>query len=274
MNSLSRELTKEEVIQHKKKAIKKLNSLLEDYILSGDKVLLKKTNLISYWLESFSTYIGFEDSFKPNKLIRYSRGDVIRLNFGFNIGKEFGGLHYAVVIDNDNKRNADVITVIPLSSSDGKPIHPRSVDLGTELFEKISAVQKNLLSSAIQELNELKKADSAFKATIEILKNFEPESEKQSPKLATTLEDAIRYQSEVSEKIQQTEKSRAIIERNSQEIAKLKIGSMAVTNQITTVSKQRIYTPKHSEDFLYGISLSAPAMDKINAKLKELFIFN
>lgn len=88
------------------------------------------------------------------------------------------------------------------------------------------------------------------------------------------LKDAIHYQREMEEKIQKAEKSRAIIERNNQEIAKLKTGSMAVTNQITTVSKQRIYTPKRSEDFLYGISLSASAMDKINAKLKELYFFN
>lgn len=271
---MSKEMTTEEVIQHKKRAIKKLNTLLEQYISSGNKVLLKKTNLISYWLESFSMYISFEDSFEPDKLIRYSRGNVIRLNFGFNIGKEFGGLHYAVVIDNDNKRNADVITVVPLSSSDGKQVHPRSVDLGTELFEKISAVQKNLLSSAIQELNELKKAESAFKTTVEILQNFEPVSEEFAPDLMARLKDAIHYQKEMAEKIQKAEKSRAIIERNNQEISKLKTGSMAVTNQITTVSKQRIYTPKRSEDFLYGISLSASAMDKINAKLKELYFFN
>ncbi len=49
---------------------------------------------------------------------------------------------------------------------------------------------------------------------------------------------------------------------------------MAVVNQITTVSKQRIYTPKRSEDFLYGISLSPAAMDKINEKIKELYIFD
>lgn len=70
------------------------------------------------------------------------------------------------------------------------------------------------------------------------------------------------------------EKQIANLERNNREIQKLKSGSMAVINQITTVSKQRIYTPKRSEDFLYGISLSPTAMDKINEKLKELYIFN
>lgn len=271
---MSKEKTKEEIIQHKKLAIKKINSLLESYISTNDKTLLKKTDLISYWLESFSTYVGFEESFEPSRLIRYSRGNVIRLNFGFNIGKEFGGLHYAVVIDNDNKRNADVLTVVPLSSSDGKEVHERSVDLGTELFEKINAVQGNLLYSARQELDTLKRTQDAFNTTLEILKNLEPPADGQAADIVKKLADAIRYQAEMSEKKTQIEKSIANIERNNKEIAKLKVGSMAVTNQITTVSKQRIYTPKRSEDFLYGISLSTPAMEKINTKLKELYFFN
>lgn len=113
-----------------------MNSLLESYISDGSTDLLKKTNLISYWLEDFVKYISFEDKFDSTKLMRYNRGNVLRVNFGFNVGKELGGLHLAVVLDNDNKRNADVITVIPLSSTDGRAVHERSVDLGTELYEK------------------------------------------------------------------------------------------------------------------------------------------
>jgi mRNA-degrading endonuclease toxin of MazEF toxin-antitoxin module len=271
---MSKEKNKEEVIQHKKQAIRKLNNLLEEYILSGDRILFKKADLISYWIETFSLYVGHEDSFEASRLIRYSRGDVIRLNFGFNIGKEFGGLHYAVVIDNDNKRNADVLTVVPLSSTDGKKVHNRSVDLGSELFEKINAVQENLLRSARQELEGLRKTQDALNTTIDVLKNYELHTDNLPPEIVDKLAEAIRYQSEISEKKLRMEKSIANIERNNYEISKLKIGSMAITNQITTVSKQRIFTPKRSEDFLYGISLSSSAMDKINSKLKELYIFD
>lgn len=38
-------------------------------------------------------------------------------------------------------------------------------------------------------------------------------------------------------------------------------------------SKQRIYVSKRREDFLYDVSLSAAAMDKINEKLKERYIY-
>ena len=53
----------------------------------------------------------------------------------------------------------------------------------------------------------------------------------------------------------------------------MKNGSVAKIEQITTVSKQRIYIPKNKKDLLYGISFSKEAMEKINGKIKELYIF-
>lgn len=270
---MSKEMTEEEVIKHKKKAIRTLNNLMEGYIKTHDKELLKKTDLISYWLESFSLYIGCEDAFDSSRLIRYSRGNVIRLNFGFNIGKEFGGLHFAVVVDNDNKRSSDVLTVIPLSSSDGKKVHERSADLGTELFKKISSKQLSLLASAEKELAELIAIKDTFSEMLDTFKAMASSSKPIPSELSERLDSLQHYHNELLEKEQTVEKSILNLKRNEREISKLKLGSLAVANQITTVSKQRIYTPKRSEDFLYGISLSNSAMEKINAKLKELYLF-
>lgn len=269
---MSEELTRENVIQNKKESIKTLNKTLETFINDSKKAHLKKANLISYWLKSFSMYIEAEESFMPQRLLRYKRGNVIRVNFGFNIGKEFGGLHYAVVIDNDNKRNADVITVIPLSSTDGKAVHERSVDLGAELYSKIQANQRNLISSAQADLDELEKLDSSLSATIEFIKGID--SQDVSEEAYKKVEEALTFQDEINKRRKHIEQTIAVIKRNTQEISKLKIGSMALVNQITTVSKQRIFTPKRSEDFLYGISLSTSAMNKINDKIKELYVFN
>ena len=51
----------DEVIQNKKKSIKSLNSLLEDYINSGKEELLKKANLISYWILGLTLVRKWED---------------------------------------------------------------------------------------------------------------------------------------------------------------------------------------------------------------------
>lgn len=66
--------------------------------------------------KDYVKYISFEDKFKPTRNISYKRGNIIKVNFGFNIGSEQGGLHYAVVLDKKNDHHSPVITVIPLTS--------------------------------------------------------------------------------------------------------------------------------------------------------------
>lgn len=96
---MSRPITKEDVIQNKKKAIRSMNNILEALINDSSNKHLKKADLISYWLQSYAEFIRFEEKFNPSKLLAYTRGDIIRVNFGFRVGAELGGLHYAVVLD-------------------------------------------------------------------------------------------------------------------------------------------------------------------------------
>ena len=259
---MGRQKSKEDIISHKKHAIRVINKLLEDYIASDDEQSLKKVDLLSYWIEEFSKYVQNESSFQPQKLIRYVRGSIIRINLGFRVGSEMGGLHYAVVIDKENDRNASVITVIPLSSSDGRTIHKNNVDLGTELYSKALAQRSKLLENAKRELVEVESFLEAISAT---QKSLSIELDK-SDKIA-------QAEKQLLEKQDHLEKTISIIERYDSELAKMKSGSIAVMNQIATISKQRIYTPKKSEDFLYGVSLSSSSMDKINNKLTEKLIF-
>ena len=55
------------------------------------------------------------------------------------------------------------------------------------------------------------------------------------------------------------------------EISKMKKGSIALINQITTISKQRIYFPKTSKDLLANIHLSNLSLDLLDKKIIEIF---
>lgn len=148
---MSKEFTKEDVIQNKKEAIKCLNKMLESFINDSSGRHLKKANLISYWLKDYVNLINFEEKFEPTKNIAYKRGNIVKLNFGFNVGSEYGGLHYGVVLDNRNSHNSPVLTVIPLTSvKDGKTIHSNSVELGNEIYRslklKYDTISKTLKS--------------------------------------------------------------------------------------------------------------------------------
>lgn len=113
---MSKEFTKEDVIQNKKEAIRSLNKLIESYINDPSDKHLKKAHLISFWLKDYVRFLNFEEEFDHTRNIAYKRGNIVKLNFGFNIGSEYGGLHYAVVLDNKNDHNSPVLTVIPLTS--------------------------------------------------------------------------------------------------------------------------------------------------------------
>lgn len=79
--------------------------------------------ILSDWICKWSRYLTREQHFSPNYLPYYKRGDVVYVDFGFNIGNEYGGIHYAVVVEiNNNKRNGNIL-VVPLTSLDkGKSI--------------------------------------------------------------------------------------------------------------------------------------------------------
>lgn len=141
---MSKPFTKEDVIQNKKSAIRALNKQLEYYINDPSGNHLKKANLISYWLKDYVRMINYEEKFNPTRNIAYKRGNIIKLNFGFNIGSEYGGLHYAVVLDKHNAHNSPVVTVVPLTSiKQDKTIHENNIFLGNDIYRllKLNMIQ-------------------------------------------------------------------------------------------------------------------------------------
>lgn len=72
-----------------------------------------------------------ESNFVPTKLKAYKQREIILVDFGFNVGGEFGGRHYAVVLEKNNNPRSGVILVAPITSYDSeKGCHPVNVDLG------------------------------------------------------------------------------------------------------------------------------------------------
>ncbi len=60
-------------------------------------------------------YLEWELTFNPRLLRKYSPGEVLLVDFGWNVGAEFGGRHWAVVVE-QNDRAAATVMVVPLSS--------------------------------------------------------------------------------------------------------------------------------------------------------------
>lgn len=257
---MSKNITDDELIHHKKQAIKKLNKTFETFINSPNSRHKKKADLIAYWIEVYSKYLANEERYDYSKLPAYKRGEVVSVNFGFNVGSEQGGLHYAIVLDNDNKKNSRVITVIPLSSGNEEKTHERDVYLGNELHDKLMAKYEKFNSKVESELTDAKKMLEIVKRSIRATSTTDFDDEIQE-----IFED-------LSKRIDLLQQEKGTLGMYKREISKLKEGSIALMEQITTISKMRIYKPKNSHDLLYGMKFSDGAMDKINEKIQELYV--
>ena len=80
--------------EEKNHAISLKDSALRNLKLSLDKHInakeYKLSNNLSYWIKTFSKYHDEEKEFDFSKIKTYSRGDIIKVNLGFNVGNELG----------------------------------------------------------------------------------------------------------------------------------------------------------------------------------------
>lgn len=281
---MSKEFTREDVIQNKKEAIKSLNKLLERFINDSSDKHLKKANLISYWIKDYANFINFEEAFNPTKNIAYKRGNVVKLNFGFNVGSEYGGLHYGIVLDNKNDHNSPVLTVIPLTSiKNSKDIHTNSVDLGNDIYRLLKLKYDTISKTLKEEREEITQMTGMLNALVHLAQSSLDEVKKcetGSDDYQKKLNDADSYlkaADKLKEMWHEKEKHNSIeqeyLDKIGEEISRMKQGSIALVNQITTISKMRIFDPRNLKGVLTGVSLSEESMEKINQKVKELYVF-
>ena len=284
-DKLSKEFTKDDVIQNKKEAIKSLNKMLEDFINDPTGTHLKKANLLSYWIKDYVRMINFEEKFDPARNIAYKRGNIIKVQFGFNIGSEYGGLHYGIVLDNKNSHHSPVVTVVPLTSIKAtKEIHPNSVELGNEIYRSLKIKYDTISKALKEEQEEIENELALFKTlvnlttqTVDELKDCEHGSEEFDRKLIDArkyLDASYKLQDMWENKEQHNKEQQEYLDKIGLEISRMKEGSIALVNQITTISKMRIFDPRNLKGVLAGISLSEENMEKINQKVKDLYVFN
>lgn len=249
---MSRIKTKEEISLHKKRALEKLNIYLDTLISSEDAKENGKADKLSYWIEDWTTFLNFEKQFSPMSLRRYKRGEIVKVHLGFNIGSEEGGLHYAVILDKNNPKSSPVVTIAPLTSvkphTDISRLKSGSIFLGNELFTslnaKVSATNKHL----VEELDLMTK----------IIKTMDSD---------TPMQERLSMKNRISA----ADEELKFLNRMRDEVLKMKAGSIALINQITTISKIRIYAPKTDHDILSGIKLSNEKLNLIDEEVRRRF---
>ena len=98
----------------------------------------------------------YEINVKPTRFKRYSRGQIVKVKFGVNIGSEFSGEHYAIVISKQDTMLNPILHVIPLTSKK----HNYNIVLGNLLYseERINKLKKLLVKECNKDkIKEIKK---------------------------------------------------------------------------------------------------------------------
>lgn len=234
-----------EFIKFQRRTYRKYYSFIKDLI----KTNYKKAAVFIYWLNDYISYLKAEASFNPSFNISYKRGQIVFVNFGYRIGSELGGNHYAIVLDIKNARKSPTITVLPLKSKREKPstyANIYHVPLGTCVKELL---QNKAFEIKAENFNEL-----------------------------TKLVGIITGKGSLSDIDAETRKRITLIKRNEriatsiiEYTKKLNHESVADTGQIITISKQRINHPCKNTDVLTGIIVPAEYMQEIDNRLKKLY---
>lgn len=208
----------------------------------------KKAALLYYWMRDYKNLLCAEDKFNPNFMPAFERGNVVNVNLGFNLGAEMGGLHYAVVLANSNKKNPNIV-VAPLTSvkpgKDIKHLRPTEIAIGEELYSMIQGKYTALKTSIPAESKLLQLALNGYNDTFNI-------------------HDKLR---ELDDKV-------LLLAKTMKKLQVLKHGSIVVLNQIRTISKMRISDPTDKYDILYGLKLSSKHLDAIDDRLANLYLKN
>lgn len=249
---MSKHKTKSQLDIHREQSIAKIDSYLKELIDSEDFRMHGKADKLCYWLNDWTNFLDFESRFKSTSLRRYKRGEIIKAHLGFNVGSEEGGLHYAVVIENENPKSSPVLTIVPLTSVksdvDTDNLKSGNVFLGNELY-----------TSLFLKINTLKRQISSELDSMQELISTE-----KSPEIIMT----------ITNKIKELEEEVSFLNLMRNESLKMKQGSIALVNQITTISKIRIYDPKTDHGILSGIKLSSDKMDLIDKEIIKKYTKN
>lgn len=98
--------------------IKKIEESIKNYKYVFNSKNTKFTWL-GNWLRKESSFFKNEVDKKLNKNPNFKRGDVIKADFGVNVGSELSNIHFAIVLNSDDNTSVDNITVLPLTFKPG-----------------------------------------------------------------------------------------------------------------------------------------------------------
>lgn len=104
-----------------------------------------KMNGLPYYLQTYTYWLQKENRHQlPRYYRKFDRGTIVTVDFGMQLGSEFSGQHFAIVLNKHDTKQNSLLTVVPLSSKQRKGY----VNLGVEVLNQIILRMSQMTANA------------------------------------------------------------------------------------------------------------------------------
>ena len=221
------------------------------------------------WLNTYLDFISLENKNCEKKLPNIRRGQILYVNFGYNILSEFRYKHYCVALNNSPKNNPKV-TVVPITSKH----HPHQLSISYELADNLETIIRDkersnfwkpfrMIYPELQTrgFTAISPAIGAYDTILPNCTNF--------------INHAMTYLSDEDIELRNT-LNQILISLNKfdafyKSSPKLLQSSFLKVEDITTISKARIISPQYKSHPLYQLMLSASTLDRLDQEIISRF---
>lgn len=137
----------------------KLMQTHQNNITISDMNLLDKFKSFEDSKLNESKTLLYEIARKKKTYKRYARGEIVRVKFGVNVGSEFSGDHFAIVISKGDTMMSPTLHVIPLTSKK----HLKNIKIGNILYSEMEISKLKELLNEITDKKKKKEISSCIK---------------------------------------------------------------------------------------------------------------
>ena len=212
-----------------------------------------KTKRLGSSMENYATQLERDVLGKRRRNSVFPQGTLVYVDFGVNYGSEFSSYHYAITLNKNDSKRDNTITVVPLTSKEGK----QNIKLTAGISRGLASLTLDYLEEQIKlNDNNMKKIESDLNKLEEREKNGE-----QFTKDLSQLK--VFYQKVLLEK-----------ERVKKYIKDFDKDTYIKIDAITTIDKNKIFKRKDNLDPLTKVRVNDDTLKVIENGIKNLFFNN
>jgi hypothetical protein len=228
------------------------------------------------WLDFYSKQLLIRHraaEYEKKRFDTYSRGQIIFVNYGYNIGYELSIPHYSIVMTKNDSATSGSLNVLPLTSKK----HPDSLFIGSPFEELMIPYLSESIDHLESELPKIETLDyendkiSLIVGDIRKIVN-EPPSEERSNKLNELSKNLDIYEKKYmiyENNMRKYDYTRSLLKRYST-IAK---NTYAAINKLAYISKDRIFPPLNKEDPCLKVLIPSKTMIQIDNEIIKYYTY-